>query len=77
MGTYGSLLHPRIAETLQPLLKLASDGTDGDDDTTNRNTHVVYKGFYSGVESFGGFPYDRSNDKWKERLSHVSEEAIE
>mmetsp|Transcript_6091 Transcript_6091/g.17284 ORF Transcript_6091/g.17284 Transcript_6091/m.17284 type:complete len:326 (+) Transcript_6091:154-1131(+) len=81
MGTHGSLLHPRIAETLQPLLQLANDDTGGggddDDDSTNRNTHVVYKGFFAGVESFGGFPYDTSNDEWKDRLSHVSEEAIE
>ena len=78
MGTRGSFFHPRIAETLQPLLALAQNGGDGDDKSnTNRNTHVIYKGFYKGVESFGGFPYNSENDKWKERLSHQSDDAVD
>jgi len=65
MGSKGSLLHPKIADTLTPLL--------GGDDP---KAHVVHKGFYKGVESFGGFPYSTANDAWKERLSYENDEAI-
>eukprot|EP00531_Pseudo-nitzschia_arenysensis_P002767 CAMPEP_0116145984 /NCGR_PEP_ID=MMETSP0329-20121206/16915_1 /TAXON_ID=697910 /ORGANISM="Pseudo-nitzschia arenysensis, Strain B593" /LENGTH=291 /DNA_ID=CAMNT_0003641687 /DNA_START=123 /DNA_END=998 /DNA_ORIENTATION=+ len=65
MGTRGSLLHPKLADTLKP--KLAEPDT---------KTHVVHKGFYKGVESFGGFPYTTKNDAWKERLSYSSEDAV-
>jgi len=71
MGTRGSFLHPRIAETLEPLLLL------GEEDSNNKRAHVVYKGFYKGVESFGGFQYKASNDEWKKRLSYLSDDAVE
>lgn len=70
MGTRGSFLHPRIAETLEPLLLL------GEEDNENKRAHVVYKGFYKGVESFGGFQYKASNDEWKKRLSYLSDDAV-
>lgn len=65
MGSRGSLIHPKIADTLTPLLAKQDD-----------KTHVVHKGFYKGVESFGGFPYSTDNDAWKERLSFLSEDAV-
>lgn len=65
MGSYGSKIHPTIADTLVPLLA-KEDG----------KTHVVHKGFYKGVESFGGFPYCTKDDSWKERLSHSSDDAV-
>lgn len=65
MGTRGSLLHPTIAETLTPLI--AKDPS---------TTHVVHKGFYKGVESFGGFPYSTATDDWMDRLSYLSKDDV-
>jgi len=73
MGSRGSLIHPRIAETLTPLL--TANG-DGDKDDALARAHVVHKGFYKGVESFGGFPYSTKTDDWKTRLSYLKEDDV-
>ena len=70
MGSRGSLIHPKVANTLTPLL------AKGEASEEESKTHVVHKGFYKGVESFGGFPYSTKNDDWKERLSYLSEDAV-
>jgi nicotinamidase-related amidase len=70
MGSRGSLIHPRIATTLTPLL------TAVDDDNDVVRAHVVHKGFYKGVESFGGFPYSTKTDDWKTRLSYLTEDDV-
>lgn len=62
-GTEGSFFHPKIKETLQPLL------ATGDDGTKKKKTHVVYKAFSRDVDSFGGFMY-ADDESWKERISH-------
>jgi len=69
-GTEGSLFHPKIADTLQPLL---ADHVEKvlDEDAT---THVVYKGISKDIESFGGFKYTDNHPDldWKVRLSKSS-----
>lgn len=59
-GTEGSFFHPKIGETLRPLLAAPGD----------KKTHVVYKAFSRDVDSFGGFVYAGDNEDWKERISH-------
>jgi nicotinamidase-related amidase len=79
MGSRGSLIHPRIAETLTPLLAPTTSNDDDDDDDKEDGVlraHVVHKGFYKGVESFGGFPYSTKTDDWKTRLSYLKEEDV-